>query len=334
MQRLSSNTPVSFSLALVTAHSLTTHDSWNTSSYIATPVLDVLQTTRFPDLKIHVKVLDRASAPFHHRRMNNPLLASPRLTSLTYQLFVRGYQANVPTLSEWPILTRCLEAAQNLKVLRLEVRRDDVYDGPGILGSYSHDSVAPRKLARLDLRDETRLPSLEELVIREQRYHGPSTYLWDAEHCDSLLNAADWSNLVVLDLGPDLPVAFFKTFTSRVPGLKKLGFGFDRETTSSDLQIVESFMENVTGLEGLDVSQPSKGIDTLWPAILKHKSTLKQLVLRPSHARYYDPEYINISRVEEVTRDFPKLERLGWDVPLLEGNVRIFLQVPINIFYS
>jgi hypothetical protein len=227
----------------------------------------------------------------------------------------------VPTLSEWPNLSRCLEVARNLKVLRLEISRDDLYDGTGILASYPYHSIVAGNLPRLDVSNETRLPSLKEFTLREQRHYGASTYLWDAEHCVLLLNSSDWSSLIVLEFGPDLPVAFFETFISHLPGLKKLRFGFDRETTLSDLRIVRRFMESVEVLEGLDIDQPKRGIDTLWPAVLMHTKTLKDLILRPSHARYYEPEYMSFEMLEEIVQTFPVLERLGWDVPLLGENV-------------
>jgi hypothetical protein len=209
----------------------------------------------------------------------------------------------------------------------LEVLRDDLYDGPGILASYSHHSTVSGKLPRLDQTPETQLPALEEFVLREQRHWGPSTYLWDAEHCQFLLNSSTWTNLRVLDFGStDLPVELFRTFTSHLPGLKKLRFGFQRETSVEDVKVVKKFIENLEGLECLDIGQPKRGIDVFWPAILRKKRNLKEFVMRPSHAPYYDPLYLNISLLQHVAQDFPTLERVGWDVPLLGGNVCILLR--------
>jgi hypothetical protein len=284
-------------------------------------VLDELYT-KFPDIGVHVKVLDRADAPLHHRQIDTNLLSSPLLRSLTYQVFTRGYRADTATQSEWPMLARHLEASQNLRVLKIEVLQEYEYDGVHVLSSYPEGQLGEEGLARLELSDDTKLPSLEEFTIREQTYWGSSTYLWDPAHCQLLLHSADWSSLQVLDFGTDLPVAFFSTFKSHLPQVKKLRFGFSRETTGADVQVVKEFIESVNTLQSLVIDQPKKGIEELWHVIKRHEKSLRELILRPSHGPYYTPIYLDISLLHQITQDFPKMERLGWDVPCT-SNVRI-----------
>jgi hypothetical protein len=49
--------------------------------------------------------------------------------------------------------------------------------------------------------------------------------------------------------------------------------------------------------------------------ILRHKESLKKLVLGPSTEWYCEPVYINVGVVQTNADEFSGLERLGWDMP-------------------
>lgn len=291
--------------------------SWNTPIHIPRPVLSLLYTT-FPHLALHVHVLNRESAKLpRHRQVDTQRLSSPLLASLTCQVLFRGYRATEPTLSEWPLLTRLITSPDSkLKVLRIESKREDEYDGADILRSYDGLEL---KLARLDVGPDTRLPALEEFDLREQRHWGGSRYAWDREHCNILLRAGDWSKLRVLDFGEDVPVEFFHAFTGHVLGLEKLRFGIGENENEPDFGVIRDFIGSVKALESIDLDQPKAAIDVLWPVIEGHKATLRELILRPSHGSYYSPQYLEFNLLEQVVQDFPRLERLGWDVPCAEN---------------
>jgi hypothetical protein len=132
-------------------------------------------------------------------------------------------------------------------------------------------------------------------------------------------DSIDCSRLRKLDFGTDNPTAFFTYFTGLCPKLKALSFG----TAQGAMEPAMRFIDSVDALEHLDVSRAQLGIDDLWPAIEKHKDTLKTLILGPALGGYCSPMYMDLSRLEVISLTFPKLERLGWDAPC-ETNVSIF----------
>jgi hypothetical protein len=238
--------------------------------------------------------------------MDMKLLSSPLLKKLAYDVFYQGYNAGEPARCEWPKLTQAIIAGGNLRVLKIQSERDGTHD----YRIKVLDDAEPKKLMRLDITPGSRLPALKELTISEQWGWYSSTYLWDAYHCRMLREAMDWSRVRKLDFGGDRPDEFFAAFTGILPYLKSLRFG----VRDGSMDAVIRFMESVTAFESLDIAEAGGQIDTLWPAINKHKETLKVLILRPAtdnDRRLYIPR----SRLWNVSKEFPSLEHLGWDVP-------------------
>lgn len=291
------------------------HDlSWNTAAHMPKDIYDKLHSS-WPDLEISVTVLDRQNVKtVTDRQMDMRLLSSPLLRRLTYVVYNQGYQAEHPSRSEWPKLTQALVDGGHVRVLRVQTQSDgreidgyvSEYDGVQVI-----QNSEPEKLARLDISAHTRLPQLEELSINTQRYWGSSSYLWDAEHCLLLRNAMDWSHLRKLDFGSDNPHTFFSTFTGLLPNLKALCF----EVMGESVAEATKFIESLDSLESLYVGQAQAGLDELWPAIMKHKQSLKELILGPALGSYYSTQYPDRSRLEEIAHQLPGLERLGWDIP-------------------
>jgi hypothetical protein len=233
--------------------------------------------------------------------MDIRLLSSPLLTNLTYTIYRKGYHADTPARSEWPKLTQALVAGGHVRVLRIETQVSMVR---GTRFDMVNDNE-PEKLMRLDLAPGMRLPPLEEFTLLDQRDYGASTYLWDQEHCNMLRDTMDWSRMRKLDFACEKPDAFFTAFTGRLPGLKHLRFGTRNEFGGA----VKGFLESVTALESLDIDRVQGAMFGLMPAIMKHKDTLRELILR----RVRDP--MSIRTLTEIIEQFPGLERLGWEVP-------------------
>jgi hypothetical protein len=269
-------------------------------------VYDILHAT-WPNLELSVRVLNRqTSIMAAHCQMDMKLLSSPLLRELAYNVFYQGYNAGEPARCEWPKITQAIIAGGNLRVLRIQSERDGSHDYRiKIL-----DESEPAKLMRLDITPGKRLPVLEELTISEQWDWGSSTYLWDTYHCRMLREAMDWSFLRKIDFGGDRPDEFFVAFTGMLPELRSLRFG----VRDGSMDAVIGFMDSVTAFETLDIAEAGNQIDTLWPAIYKHKETLKVLVLRPATD---DGRRVYTSRrlIWTISKEFPSLERLGWDVP-------------------
>ncbi|KAH7069332.1 hypothetical protein FB567DRAFT_565062 [Paraphoma chrysanthemicola] len=290
----------------VSEHGTLTKLSWETSAHMPCSVLEKLQTT-WPDLALSVCVLDRQEVTNHrHRQMDVKLLSSPLLRTLTYNVYNQGYYANEPARSEWPKLTQAIAKGGSVRVLNIDNRSDgSPYSGAKVINDDDED---PGKYMRLDLTPGLRLPALEEFTMRSW---GNATYLWDDAHAQMLRDAMDWSRLRKLDFGSDRPDAFFSAMTGTMPNLRSLRFG----TQDGVVGPAQRFLDSIDALESLDIGRAQGAIDTLWPSILNHKDTLRELILHPTFGSYYSHHYIDLDRLETIRKEFPLLERLGWDAP-------------------
>jgi hypothetical protein len=258
----------------------------------------------WPELELSVRVLHRRDARIvEHRQMDVRLLSSPLLKSLTYFVYYAGQN---PVRTEWPQLTQALATGGNLRVLRIKNKRDgDTHQSGRIFRSAAYKEPPP-----FDFAQQSKLPALTEFTLAEERFWSNS-YRWDQEHREMFRIAFDWSKLRKLDFGSKMPVSFFKNMTGTLPHLKSLRFG----VRNGPVEVVNEFIESVDALESLDIDEAQKGIDILWPGIIKQKSSLRELIMRPATAIYTQPECIEISKLETIVEQFTSLECLGWDVP-------------------
>jgi hypothetical protein len=283
--------------------------SWETPAHMPGAVLDKLQAT-WPDLELSVRVLNRQNAlnP-KHRQMDTELLSSPLLKSLAYNVFHQCQNSEDPARSEWPRLTQALVTGGHVRVLQIQALTDSRYSRGGeILNKPDRE-----RLTRLYIDNETQFPALEEMTLRTLDDWGRSTYLWDSDHCERLCRAMDMSRLSKLDFGSEMPNVFFSFFTGQLPQLKALRFGIPWNGAS--MAPVKRFIDSIEGLESLDIDRAQSAIDDLWPTIINHRVTLKELILRPAKTEYCSPQYIPLDRLETIAAEFPMLERLGWDAP-------------------
>ncbi|CAN9210299.1 unnamed protein product [Alternaria alternata] len=280
--------------------------NWETSAHMSRAVYDMIHAT-WPQLELRVVTLDRQNAKnILHRQMDMKLLSSPLLTELTYVVYTQGYRPDKPCRSHWPRISQALAVGGNVRSLRLQNRQDfDGYHEARIV-----PDSEPERLPRLDLASGLRMPRLEELTIEVSRIFGDSTYLWDDDCCRMFLDSIDCSRLRKLDFGIDNPTNFFKSFAGLCPKLKTLSFGM---LGRNDIDLsARIFIESLDTLEHLDVSHPQHSIDDLWPAIEKHRDSLKTLILGPTFGHYYHSKYMGLSLLETIASTFPNLERLGW----------------------
>ncbi|PVI03213.1 hypothetical protein DM02DRAFT_640793 [Periconia macrospinosa] len=278
--------------------------AWETAAHMPRAVLDKIHAT-WPELEIRVAVIDRRDPKkIAHRQMDMELLSSPLLVGLTYTIYANGYQSDEPARSEWPRLTQALAAGGNIRSLQLWVRSDNFCRRDAQIVPVDE----PEKLERLDLISGLCFPRLEELSIQHENW---STYLWDADHCIAFRDSIDCSRLRTLDFGKTNPIAFFRCLTGLLPKLKTLRF----TAVEDAIEPARSFVESLDSLEHLGLARAQKGIDQLWPAIIKHRNTLKTLILGPTLGSWCSPLYIDISRLEAIAATFLHLERFGWDAP-------------------
>jgi hypothetical protein len=245
-------------------------------------VLDKLHKT-WPDLELSVRVLGRRhGVKSSHRQMDEQLLSSSLLRSLTYEVTYQGYEADHSASLEWGKLTRAISVSSCLRVLRIQI-----YMG----GERSESNP------QLALPQDFQLPALEEFAL-----YGAYDLRWTDEHCQMLDSSVGMSTLHTLNFARGMPTSFFRTFTGRLPGLKTLRLEITR---NANVEVTADFIKSIEGLELLDIDGPASVIDVLWPAIVQHRTTLKRLYLR---------QHIEIGRLEEVSNSFPCVERLGWNV--------------------
>lgn len=267
-------------------------------------VYDKIHKT-WPNLELRVSVTDRRDAKVTaHRQMDMALLSSPLLVGLTYVIHTHGAWSDRPTRSEWPRLTQALAAGGNVRSLRLQI----LADGYGFDRTLIVPDTEPEKQARLDLASGLYLPQLEEFIIQNPSH---STYLWDSDYCHTFRDSIDCSRLRTLDFGSDSPREFFSYFTGLLPNLKTLRFA----AAANAREPVKSFIESIESLEHLSLAHAQRGIDDLWPAIKKHKGSLKTLVLGPTLGPWCSPLHMDLSLLEAVAASFPQLEHFGWDAP-------------------
>jgi hypothetical protein len=269
-------------------------------------ILTKLETT-WPDLELAVCILDRAnSIKMSNRKMDYRLLSSPLLKKLVYNVFGGSRTADEPARSEWPQLTKAIVAGGNLSVLRIQL----CADGPGYQEMVVDAHVIPR-LMRFEISPETRLPPLTEFTLVDSVFWRDATYPWDAEHCSMLQTAMDWSKIRRLDFGEDMPTEFFKAFTGKTPNLKHLRFGVKRDAPEE----ARDFIMSSPALESLDICRANIGMDTLWPAIVVHRGSLRKLALTPAFQDYGRPHYLGFELLQSITDEFPLIDHLGWEVP-------------------
>lgn len=272
-------------------------------------MLHKLQACR-PDLRISVYSHDRHRAAEDRRRIDTELLSSPMLDNLVYTVYVDGWGSNATAKSEWPKLTRALVSGASCKSLRLQIRPDGYNWGEGKV----LDESTEEGMLRFDVGSNTQLPVLEELCISTMGY-GP-TYQWDIRHCIDLQRCMDWTRMRKLDFSSDYPEPFFATSVGLTPGLRHLRFGLPYQSQS--VEPARAFVESLVDMKSLDIERMQPYVDVMWPAIRKHKDTLETLLLRPTRGMYCTPQYLDTSILLEISREFPALERLGYDVPFMD----------------
>ncbi|KAH7385164.1 hypothetical protein DE146DRAFT_748088 [Phaeosphaeria sp. MPI-PUGE-AT-0046c] len=257
--------------------------SWENTAHVPPSVLDKLQKT-WPDLELFVNVRGRGRAKHpDHKQMDERLLSSSLLRSLTYQVIYQGYQDNIPVSLEWAKLTRAISAGGNLRVLRIQIQAG---------------GDEPQSESQLELSRALHLPALEEFSLQGTYYNN-----WNDEHCRMLANSVDMSKLHTLNIANGMPTSFFRAFTWRLPGIKTLRLEIRRQ---DDIGATAAFIRSVDGLEVLDIDAPPSVVDALWPVIVQHSATLKNLCLRAK---------VDIERLEQVTNSFSLIQRLGWRIP-------------------
>ncbi len=268
-----------------------------------------------PNLELSVRLFDRWEAPGHNRQMDTKLLSSPLLTKLDYSIYSQVNSPDEPSLSEWPKLIQSLASGGNIRAMHVH----RVHDYPPWKARNTTTILSdddPENLTLPDLPPDTRLPMLENLALTEASSWGRTKDLWDKEHYDLLQHRIDRSRLRSLNMGQYSSGAFFSSLNGLLPNLKELRFGLKQDA----LNDTKKFIESATDFESLDIYNSDVNMTALWPAIREHRSTLKQLILRPTFSNYYyEPRYPDPHYLDELKSDFPLLERLGWVVPCLQS---------------
>ncbi|KAF1912223.1 hypothetical protein BDU57DRAFT_542086 [Ampelomyces quisqualis] len=146
---------------------------------------------------------------------------------------------------------------------------------------------------QIPIQPGDRWASLEELNINAR------TYQFDTEHCLRLQQCLDWTKLKRLTLGPSNPVAFFETFTGKVPRLEHLDLAYhmlpsDRYphyVQARDFEHCLRFVSSLSKLKTLVVRCDSTDFgNTFWSHVaVVHGGRLESLSLRARHNQFDGP---------------------------------------------
>jgi hypothetical protein len=223
--------------------------------------------------------------------------------------------------SEWPSIARLIQGNPSLRKLRLTARTpygrmEDKFVPDGDM----------RSVATLPIKPGTKLPPLEELSIVEPDANDP----WHHKHSTRFSKCMDWTFMRKLDFGSEYPTQLFSTLAGQVPSLTSLRFGLPVGADTSvalrfglpvgtDIPVAAiSFMEATTLIE-LDIGNAHGQMDTLWPAICRHKDSLETLILRPcqpeSGYTLVPQTFLDVKYLELIAKEFPSLTRFGWSLP-------------------
>ncbi|KAF2740628.1 hypothetical protein EJ04DRAFT_558620 [Polyplosphaeria fusca] len=288
--------------------------SWNVPNKFPPTLLSSIRS-KFPNLRLSVCNHERVSD------MDLELLTTFNLQSLDYDIYIDAYAwqstPNALRHSEFRRITQIVQSAQHLKHLRLNLKLNDRYSTNGTyrraaMRRFTDQDLTP---VRFCLDHTTQLPSLEEFAISKEKTC--AGYDFDALHCSVFRNSMDWSQIRKLDLHQLNPANLFAQLVGHTPNLRSLSFGLpdNQKDAAADVIPAARFIETLTNLESLDVTNVKSCIKAIWPAIRKHEKTLRTLILRPTRDNYGSPAAHETAHISSIARRFSRIEHLGYDVP-------------------
>lgn len=205
--------------------------------------------------------------------MDKTLLTSPNLHHLSYTVLA-SYTA-AECASEIAKFKTCLLSARNLKILRLQVAKNE--------RSSDNSSDFQKGPLNMPFQLGDQFPTLEELTLDRCLQN----YFPTAKHCRMWTLCMDWSHLIKLDLGCGSPAYLLEALTGHVPQMKVLAFGFWGKTgaaselwnAANDLPVVVKFLESIDALETVVMtSNDDEELRQIRPALLrKHGASLRYL---------------------------------------------------------
>jgi hypothetical protein len=175
--------------------------------------------------------------------MDKALLSSPNLHFLSYTVLANELMHECS--SEMNELKKCLLRARGLKVLHLQVDRNNRV----VSSDFTHGPL------NLPFQQGDSFSALEELTLDPDLQN----YFPTRDHCEMWATCMNWSSLVKLDLNHGSPPHLLKALTGRVPQLKVFNFGFWEHSKASsslwncdnDLGILTRFLESIEALESV-----------------------------------------------------------------------------------
>lgn len=230
-------------------------------------ILELLRT-KYSGARIHIVNRDR-NPDKGYIPPDYQALSSPQLHSLDYTAY--GATERIAHLqwefySELSAIKKCLLQARNLKILGLQVKKNDI-------PRQDFWTAGPKCLS-FDESDD--FPPLQELSFKFEKYELSEKY------CQQWARAMDWTKLHRLDLDHGSPNHLFAALTGRVPQLKVLVFGFWPSGFSwgyPNAGIFKEFSDSIDGLEEIvATNSDANPFDEVKDALIsKHGHSLKIL---------------------------------------------------------
>lgn len=288
--------------------------SWDAKSMIPERVISKLEKSR-PTVKLFV-TNNRRTEKTSDRAMDTLLLSSPLLYSLNYSI-LQGATSSGIVCSEFRRLKDILLQSPKLEVLSLAVYNSTGNDFPVPQASLDWHPLLP-----IGSPEVEPLTKLDTLTI-------PSRFSYSGEaisriYSSIIAQSNDFTNLRqlnLLNLGGNYS---FELLKGRVPNVKHLEFVFKIESQNrrsygqqfcKNATHVRDLLDSINALETLHITSEEENFDILWPAILKHRSSLRRFSIHTLPDQSYRrtcPPVLTVDQMEKLQQS--EISNLAMDV--------------------
>ena len=250
--------------------------SWEANWKIHDRVLRKIES-RWPDVQLCVTNNNRCDAG-SEKSIDVRLLSSPLLHSLDYSIFM--HWTGRALVSDYLTLKRIILQSPRLKKLRL-----GIYTTPT---PANFDTTQFDALPSEALPVEKRITTLRKLALSEKPFMFLPRYCLELEILTSVIlrGCVDLPHTVELELHGLSPRYVVNNLKIMRPDLVKLQFPFKLQTDyggehmvkgSGDPSLARDAITKMPALEELSLHNHDRDLDILWPAISKHRDSLRNL---------------------------------------------------------
>jgi hypothetical protein len=265
--------------------------TWDCNQPMSTQILDVLQ--RFPKVQVCANIVSTSQVLLDVPQLHRLDISIPRLDCYYNQ-----------RVSPFDDLKQALLRMSSLRHLSVDTHTDN---------RISHLQGVPLQRVQIPLEPGDRLPSLVTLQLRS------TSYDFDADHCQRLLESIDCNKLEQLTIASPNPISFFDTFGGCLPSLNHLDISYasdmQNDPRHNSLRACSGFMKNLNSLQSLVFRFDSLNLRSAFASIQQNAQgpRLVHLSLLARPANSTGPEISG--NVRKYLRKFTNLKSLNMAFP-------------------